>query len=219
MRARDPEAWALRYRHGVLPPGVFLPSPADDEPLPAAVRGTLIHGVLERIRAAEELEEVLEETLASLDLGELEVALQPGSRYRAALEAEIERVVRSPEWSWYVEGITFRELDFLHRSPEGWVRGTLDLLRPAAAGAAPEAQVSLFEAGDAGVARRSPWVIDFKTHRIEAGDAPVISGQYEIQSSIYRAAADALAGGPEGARVALHFTHPNVAIELPAGPP
>ena len=212
---RDPAAWSLRYEHGVLGLEEFLAEAPGGDALPAAARGTLIHGVLERIRAEEELSRVLDETIASLDLGELELGLEPGSRYREALEREIATVVRSPEWRWYVEGRHFRELRFLHRSPEGWTQGAFDLLRPAAEGEVP-AQVSLFDgpADARGGHRLAHWVIDFKTHRLTAEEAEGVAERYRIQAEVYRRAAGALLDAAEPPRIALHFTHPNVAVEL-----
>ncbi|MCG8469711.1 MAG: PD-(D/E)XK nuclease family protein, partial [Gemmatimonadetes bacterium] len=211
MRDADPEAWARRYLHGVLDPDDFLP-PAGDR-LPAKTRGTLIHGVLERIAAAEELDRVLDETIASLDLADLESALAPGASYRAALEREIADVVRSPAWRWYVEGEHYRELRFLHRSENEWLQGAFDLYRPAR-GVAPE-QASLFGEPREGDDGRAAWVIDFKTHRIAAEEVEAVSADYALQIRAYRDAAAALgdgAGVPP--RVALHFTKPNLATEV-----
>jgi len=213
MRQQNPEAWARRYLHGVLETTDFLPAAAPDEGLPARTRGTLIHGVLERIAAEEELARVLEETIASLDLADLESALAPGSSYRDALERELADVVRSPQWQWYVEGEHYRELPFIHRSAEGWVLGAFDLYRPA--GAAPGGQTSLFGEPDPDRLQDSPWVIDFKTHRAEPPELEAIAEGYAVQTRAYRDAATALdPGGDAEVRVALHFTHPNVAIEV-----
>lgn len=215
LARRDPEAWSLRYEHGVVGLEEFLADRPTGDRLPAATRGTLIHGVLERIREEEELSRVLGETIASLDLGELELDLEPGSRYREALEREIASVVRSPEWRWYVEGPHFRELRFLFRSPEGWIQGAFDLLRPPGEGVAPT-QVSLFAVPSDGTpeARRASWVIDFKTHRVTAEEVAAVAERYRIQAEVYRSAAGSLLDPAVRARVALHFTHPNVPVEL-----
>jgi len=219
MRLRDAGGWSLRYEHGVLPGDEFLPSWDEGEALPARTRGTVIHGVLERIREEEELARVLDETISSLDLGDLELALASGSRYRAALEAEIARVVRSPEWEWYVQGVHYTELRFLHRSEGGWIQGAFDLWRPGEQATAP--QGSLFDGGGAGDdAHLDGWVVDFKTHRIEADRVPEVAETYRGQVEVYRGAAEALAGGrardgeARPIRVGLHFTHPNVVVEV-----
>lgn len=223
MRTNDPEAWSLRYEHGVIPASDFLADGSKGAGLSARTRGTLIHGILERIRDEEELGRVLDETIASLDLGDLELSLEVGSRYRAALEEEIARVVRSPEWQWYVDGEHHREIRFLHRSPGGWIQGAFDLLRPAAGHGTRPDQVSLFEspAGDDTDPHLDPWVVDFKTHQIDAGQAAEVAGDYVVQTDVYRAvAASLLSGLSEGetreprVRVGLHFTHPNVAVEV-----
>jgi len=215
LRDRDPAAWSRRYEHGVLGPEEFLADAPDGDALTPAARGTLIHGVLERIRAEEELSRVLDETIASLDMAELELDLEPGSRYREALEREIASVVRSPEWHWYVEGRHYRELRFLHRGDGGWTGGAFDLLRPAAESSVP-AQVSLFDGplDGRGGHHLAHWVIDFKTHRIPAAEAGTVAERYRIQADVYRRAAATLLDAAEPPRVALHFTHPNVAVEL-----
>ena len=210
LKSRDEAAWRLRYLHGVLEPADYLPDGGVGGALPAKTRGTLIHGVLERIRAAEELGRVLEETIASLDLAELESALVPGSSYREALEREITNVVRSPQWRWYVEGEHHRELRFLHHSADGWLQGAFDLYRP---GGRRAHQVSLFDAPDE-TGDVAAWVIDFKTHLAEVSEVATIAEEYAIQTAAYREAAAAL-GSPGGRpRVGLHFTHPNVVIEV-----
>jgi ATP-dependent exoDNAse (exonuclease V) beta subunit len=231
MREQDPERWTLRYRHGVLLKREFLDLTGAGGALPPTVRGTLIHGVLERIREAEELSDILNETIATIELADLENILEAGSPYRTALEHEIERVVRSPEWEWYLEGEPHRELPFVHfRGRNEWLGGALDLYRPpvfAPMEPMPEAQAtsssgdpSLF--GPSGVERermdREAWIIDFKTHEIEARDVDDTSREYLTQARVYREAAEALvASAAEPAprvRIALHFTHPNVAREM-----
>ncbi len=220
----DPETWSLRYEHGVVPPHDFL-ADASGDGLSARARGNVIHGILERIHEEEELGRVLEETIASLDLGDLELALAAGSRYRAALEEEIAGVIRSAEWRWYVEGEHYRELRFLHRTPDGWLQGAFDLLRPAAGGDDRPDQVGLFDAPANGEqdSHADPWIIDFKTHRIDASMASEVAKEYEVQAGVYREAAaellhrvdDPAAEGETAiVRVGLHFTHPNVAIEV-----
>ena len=226
LEASDPDAWRRRYVHGILGRAELLATGDASEPLSPRARGTVIHGVLERIVAADELARILDETIASLDLQELEQGLAPGSRYRQALEAEIDAVVRSPEWRWYVEGGHYRELRFLHRSATGWIQGAFDLLRPAeVVHGVPLAQTSLFQGSGSGFrgsgtggTGESPgvaWVIDFKTHRIPADDVGRVAAEYGIQVGVYRAAVGALLEGDSSpARLVLHFTHPNVAIEV-----
>ncbi|MFQ5745859.1 MAG: UvrD-helicase domain-containing protein [Gemmatimonadota bacterium] len=220
LRALRPDEWSLRYEHGVEPAWSFAPRPpgpeADPE-IPALVRGTLIHGVLERIEEAEELERILNETIAGLDGVELETLLSPGTAYRRALEEEIERVVRGDEWRWYVSGEHDRELPFVHLAgPRTWRLGAFDLFRPARP-SGPEAGPGAAGAAGTRDAERdsATWIIDFKTHRVEAAEADGIAKEYEIQGRVYREAASALLGPGADVRVALHFTHPNVVVELP----
>lgn len=207
-RAKDEATWRLRYRHGVQPKWEFagpfeegtlrVDEPdrgVDDDtvdepvlPVPATVRGTVIHGVLERIREEAELSRLLREAIGDLDDPDLEEALA-SSHYREALEDEIRRVVRSEQWAWYVEGEHWRELEFVHLAgPREWRVGAFDLYRPGPDGA---------------------WVIDFKTHEIEASEAPKVARDYDIQVRVYREASAIRAE----ARVGLHFTGPNVLVE------
>lgn len=191
MRETDLEAWRLRYVHGVEEPWRFAPGDSGADEIPAALRGTLIHGVLERIEGVEELSRLLGETIADVDAPPgVEELLEPGAAYRNALEAEIERVVTGDRWRWYVEGPHLRELAFLVLAGgRPWRTGALDLYRP----------------GD------EPWIIDFKTHRIAATDAARTAAAYEVQVAVYRDAVTALVGRTP--RVLLHFTHPDVAVE------
>jgi hypothetical protein len=208
MRERRPEEWALRYRHGVEPAWRFAPDSERDSGLSPILRGTLIHGVLERIEEDREIGRVLGETIAGIDEPELEELLAPGTTYREALEEEIGRVVRGEEWRWYLEGQPFRELPFVHLAePHSWRIGAFDLYRPVlpdATDPSPDAWI---------------WVVDFKTHEIEAEAADSKAREYVLQAEVYREAAEALAGAGQptelaaGVRVAFHFTHPNVAVE------
>ena len=223
LQARDPEAWERRYRHGVQAPWEFAPeatgpgSPATRdhgarEPvLPGTVRGDIIHGVLERLEDAAELSRILDETIGSLDEPELEDMLSPGARYREVLEAEIRRVVESPEWAWYTAGELgrdyWKELTFTHLvGRRDWRFGAFDLYRTAAAtgGAAGTG-------GGAGTpSGTGPLIVDFKTHPITADRAPKVAEDYRIQADVYRVAG-AISGEPE---VRLHFTGPNTVVEM-----
>ena len=197
MKELDPEAWELRYGHGVVPAREFARRRGADARLPANVRGTLIHTVLERLEAESELARILGEAIAGLDAPESETLLEPGSAYREALQAEISAVVRSDEWAHYVEGEHWRELAFLHLlEPREWRFGAFDLFRP----------------GGETVGSPAPRIIDFKTHEIDATEVPETAAAYEVQARVYREAAAAILGCP--VHVSLHFTHPNVAIDV-----
>jgi hypothetical protein len=210
---RDRGEWRLRYQHGVLPwwdwvgsvalseakggSGVTPSSPAvtlseakgQELRLSPRTRGQLIHGVLERIRDEEELAELLDVVVGTLDAPELEEALSRGSRLRDQLEAEIRGVVQSPEWRWYVEGPHWRELKFVDlRSRVRWRVGAFDLYRP----------------GEPGL------IVDFKTQDVTAEEAERTARNYSVQSGLYRGTATRLQAE---AMVRFHFTTARVAIE------
>ncbi len=135
-RGRSREEWRLKYHHGVIPCWYFARDGAGQGDggggLGARTRGIVIHGVLERIQEEEELAELLDVVIGTLDAPELEEHMAPGSKYRRQLEQEIRGVVSSDEWRWYVEGEHYRELDFVQfRTPEKWRIGAFDLYRPA----------------------------------------------------------------------------------------
>jgi len=185
-RARDEKAWALQYLHAVEPSYFFAPR-GEGKSLPERIRGDIIHGVLERMREDTEIAQILEETIGELDAPELEIVLAPGSQYRAELEAEIERVIASAEWAWYIRDEHYRELPFLHLAgPRDWRTGFFDLYRP------------------------DGWIIDFKTHQV-AGDAVMrVAESYRIQMRLYSEAA--AVRGP--VRTRLHFTHSGMVVDV-----
>ena len=95
------------------------------------------------------------------------------------------------ERKWYVEGEHYREQPFVHLvGPREWRIGAFDLYRP--------------DEPDA-------WIIDFKTHQIGADRVAKAAADYRIQAEIYKAAAAAIAGA---VKMRLHFTHPNVSVEV-----
>ena len=180
--------WRLKYLHGVIPQWIFARE-STGTGVPAATRGVVIHGVLERIREEGELGDLLDVVIGALESPELEEQLAPGTEYRLALEAELGRVVASPEWRWYVEGDHWRELGFVHfRRPNKWRIGAFDLYRPGAP---------------------KDLIVDFKTHDIGAEAVERVARDYALQVAVYRSAARA--AGRE-ADVRLHFTKPNVVL-------
>jgi ATP-dependent exoDNAse (exonuclease V) beta subunit len=192
LRATDRGAWELRYVHGVEEAWRFAPRTDADPAIPAALRGILIHGVLERIRATEELSRLLAETIAGIDappgVEELLVAEAP---YRVALEAEIERVVTGERWLAYVAEPHHRELTFLVLAGgRPWREGAIDLYRPG----------------------ESPCIVDFKTHRVGAPATRDVAAAYDIQAGVYRDAVTALVG--TAPRVLLHFTYSDTVVEM-----
>jgi ATP-dependent exoDNAse (exonuclease V) beta subunit len=187
-RLRSRAEWRAKYVYGIEPTWWFARQPTGDGGhVPAAVRGIVIHGVLERIREESELAELLDVAIGALDAPELEERLGPGTTYRRALETELQRVVSSDEWRWYTEGDHWRELWFVNFRRGGtWHAGAFDLFRP----------------GDP----RS-LIVDFKTHGIAAAEVDTVARDYAVQIAMYRCAA-AAAGTP--ADVRLHFTGPGV---------
>ena len=214
MKAKDLREWERRYLHGVFEEDDYFPVSGGVEQPSGRIHGTIIHGVLERIRAVEEIGRIIEETISSLDLPDLPSIWEVGSSYRLALEEEISRVVSSPEWHWYVEGEHSRELPFMHLSKDGWIKGEIDLYRPRSRESTASGQVSLFENSPFRSNEETSWVIDFKTHDADAAKVDTIANDYAIQAQVYREAATALGRDDQAPRVALHFTNPNVVVEI-----
>ena len=197
MKEEDPDRWALRYVHGVEPRWQFA-APRREGKLRANVRGTIIHGALERyptgrleeIEMEQELSRILDEVIGELDAQDVEPILGANAEYRRALEEEIATVVTSPEWEWYSEGEHYRELPFLHiAGPRMAYIGAFDLFRP-----------------------DSPlgWIIDFKTHDVGAAAAARAAQAYSHQARLYREAAAV----HSDARVRLHFTRPGTVVDM-----
>ena len=185
-KEREPEEWKRRYVHGVQAPWAFTKGGAGGDEVPAHVRGSLIHGVLERIQEETELSRILDETIGSLDEPQLDEVLGSGSNYRTALEEEIRGVVRSSQWAWYVEGDHYRELEFVHLARQReWRVGAFDLYRPDE----PDAVI-----------------VDFKTHEVEEGAVEQAAEPYRVQARVYREAA----GVRGNVDVRLYFTRGNV---------
>jgi ATP-dependent exoDNAse (exonuclease V) beta subunit len=181
---RDRREWELKYRYGVIPKWYFARESAGEDEVPARLRGTIIHGVLERIQDESELTELLDVTIGALDAPELEERLAPGTEYRRALEAEIEAVVTSDEWKEYTEGAHHRELPFVQLvSPGKWRLGAFDLFR-----------------------LDPNWIVDFKTHDVGPDEVEGTARDYRLQALLYRAAARGLGHDPQ---VRFHFTKPN----------
>jgi ATP-dependent helicase/nuclease subunit A len=200
QRRKDPRIWELVYVHGVQPVWHFVRRMREGSgtgstdavggaAVAASTRGTIVHGVLERITEEAELRELLDETIGDLASPELETLMAEGTPYRVALEQEIRGVIRSDDWQWYVEGEHYRELPFLHLvGAREWRTGAFDLYRPDSPG----------------------WIIDFKTHDITADQVEAVARGYAIQAEFYRAAA-----GIHGeARVRLHFTRTNTIVNM-----
>jgi ATP-dependent exoDNAse (exonuclease V) beta subunit len=177
---RNREHWRSLYVHGVLPQHLFVRTGSG---VPAAVRGTVIHEVLEHIEDEAQLAELLDVAVGSLDSPELEQRLARGTAEREAIEAEIQKVVSSPEWRWYVEGPHWRELSFVQfRHPRKWYVGAFDLYRPG---------------------EPTGLIVDFKTQTLK-GSAEAEARKYRLQALVYRAVARRLGCQAD---VRFHFTN------------
>ena len=219
---RDPTGWKLQFLHGVLPRSRFAgpesidpggPARVNSE-IPGHVRGSIVHGVLERTDAdpdllLEELDRLLEQAIGGLGEDESFVrAGQQGIDARDRLREEILRVLSSEAWRDWVAGEHYRELPFVHLAgPGDWRQGRIDLFVPPGRSGA---------SADSTDAR----IVDFKTDRMR-GDLSAAAGRYEIQTRVYREAVEAILGAGESTlpgggrvRVVLHFTHSNQQIEV-----
>ena len=184
-KQRSFEEWREKYEYGVQSIPAF--SGHSSGRIPSQTRGKVIHGVLERIQEYEELPEILNETLSSMDTAELGTSPSLGSKYWEALEHELEEVLKSPDWKWYIEGEHYRELPFIHLvGPRNWYLGAFDLYRPS---------TNIDKA----------LVVDFKTHELEKSDIEEVAKTYLPQMQIYQEAAEI----SQKSLVQLHFTVPN----------
>ncbi len=222
LERNDPEGWELRFVHGVVPAERFAAeresAPDGDRSgggagardMPGRVRGTIVHGILERAEldpSGEELDRLLDEAIH--DLAEDEAflaAVRPGSVARDRLRQEIAEILSGDDWRELVSADHHREMPFVHfAGPADWRQGRIDLYVPPGAFAGP----------DGANAR----VIDFKTDRVQ-GDLSRAAERYDIQAAVYRDAVRAIlgerigtvAGG--GVRVVLHFTERNRGVEV-----
>ncbi|MBH16053.1 MAG: hypothetical protein CME30_02065, partial [Gemmatimonadetes bacterium] len=122
-----------------------------------------------------------------MDASELGGGPKLGSKYWEALEEELEQVLKSPEWKWYIDGEHYRELSFVHLvDRKHWYLGAFDLYRP-------------------GMDGEKALVVDFKTHELEEADIGQVAQTYLPQTNIYREVAEI----SKESLVQLHFTVPN----------
>jgi ATP-dependent exoDNAse (exonuclease V) beta subunit len=184
-RERSELEWKQKYQQGIQVAPLLTGKGGGQ--LSATIRGDLIHGVLEKIQAAEELPRILNEALVAMDGSGVNRDFELPSNYREALEEELRIVLMSPEWKWYVEGEHYRELNFVHLAePKKWCIGAFDLYRT-------------------GSPSEEALVIDFKTHKLEKDEIQAIGETYLSQMKIYREAGEI----SKQTRVQLHFTVPN----------
>ena len=226
LEARDPEAWQLKYVHGITPAASFAAAGGNEarEALPGAVdnggrlegkrRGSIVHGALERAGAdpaglEDLLDTLLEEEIGGIDEEQVGKPGQPRLwRAREQLRSEIERVLASAEWKQWVSGSHFRELPFVHLAgPADWRQGRIDLFVPAGPRSDSDPAGAL--------------IVDFKTDRVAGNVVEQAAERHRLQAQLYREAVDAIlrgsgsaAGSKDATRVILHFTHSGRQVEL-----
>jgi hypothetical protein len=209
LASRDPDGWRLRYRHGVEPVDRFATAAAvsggeGDSAgrggLPARVRGSLIHEVLERFD--DDLEELLEEVVEGVGEGG---SGSPGSVRRLVLQerlrAEIQSVIEGDAWQEWISSEHYRELSFVHfAAPDDWRQGRIDLFVPRRPGQKGASTGAL--------------IVDFKTDRVGDEGTDRLVDRYRTQVRVYREAVDAIlsrdgdsdSGLGESTKVILYFT-------------
>jgi ATP-dependent helicase/nuclease subunit A len=140
-------------------------------------RGQIVHDVLERYEEDAELDVLLEDAIGRWIDEPPAPTSEPGAAYRADLTAEIERVLALPEYAAIAAAAgSRRELKFLHVLDDGTaMQGAIDLAAAAADGLT---------------------LLDVKTSRITAGEAPKKAAEYAPQQDAYVAAAAALSPLP-----------------------
>ena len=221
LERRDPDAWRLRYVHGVLSPSRFAEhsdrrksvtgEEGTEDPIPGRVRGLIVHGVLEHSDADDDLDELdrlLEQAIGGLGDGESSLVVGGEAGGRERLREEIRRVLASEEWRDWMAGEHYRELPFVHLAGSGdWRQGRIDLFVPPRDPDDPE--------------HADVRIVDFKTDRVEQSGLKAAARRYATQSTVYREAIEAILGASDGilpgdgkVRVLLHFTHANRQVEV-----
>ena len=160
-----------RYIAGIREPSLAGGGPAWKS---ATVRGQVVHDVLEHLLEEEDAERLLEDAIERHAPDAPQEDVPAGSRYRAALREEIERVAGHPAYRALADHPDARrELAFLAILGDGrYADGFFDLAAP----------------GDAGLR-----ILDVKT-----GDTPPAQAlaKYAPQRNVYVSAAEAISGGP-----------------------
>jgi ATP-dependent helicase/nuclease subunit A len=168
---RCPRRHWLRYIAGIREPALALGGPTWKS---AAVKGTVVHDVLEHLREEEDADALLEDAIERHAPDAPAEDAPEGSRYRSALRREIARVAENPEYRALADHPhARRELPFLFILGEGrYAEGFFDLAAPGAEGLR---------------------ILDVKT-----GDTPVAEAveKYAPQRDVYTSAASAIAGMP-----------------------
>ncbi|HEX9107320.1 MAG TPA: PD-(D/E)XK nuclease family protein, partial [Longimicrobiales bacterium] len=190
---RCPRRHWLRYIAGIREPAVALGGPSWKS---AAVKGTVVHDVLEHLREEEDADALLEDAIQRHAPDAPEEDAPEGSRYRVALRREIAHVAEHPGYRALADHPEARrELPFLFILGEGrYAEGFFDLAAPGAEGLR---------------------ILDVKT-----GDTPVAEAvqKYAPQRDVYTSAAAGIAGLPVSDFL-FAFSHSGQVVpsELPAG--
>jgi len=190
---RCPRRHWLRYLAGIREPALALGGPSWNS---AAVKGTVVHDVLEHLREEEDADSLLEDAIERHAPDAPAEDAPEGSRYRLTLRGEIERVAENPEYRALADHPgARRELPFLFILGEGrYAVGLFDLAAPGSGGLS---------------------ILDVKT-----GDTPVAQAveKYAPQRDVYTGAASAIAGAPV-AEFLFAFSHSGQVVPavLPPG--
>ena len=170
---------AFKYVYGIREPkpGAAGDDRSEELRIDAIARGQIVHEVLERYADDAELEHLLEDAIGRWDEDAPPPESPLGLRYRTELADEVTRVLALPEYAGVASADgARRELAFLHVLSEGdALQGAIDLAAPHPDGLT---------------------LIDVKTSRIEAGQAPKKAAEYAPQQDVYVSATAALGGRP-----------------------
>jgi ATP-dependent helicase/nuclease subunit A len=169
------------------------------EYLDAVTRGHIVHDVLEHVREADELDQLLEDAIGRWDPDAPPPDGAEGLRYRGVLREEVEQVVRHPGYRAVAElpGAR-RELAFVQLiAADRWMQGRLDL---------------------AAVREDGLVIVDVKTGaQADEAAARKRAAAYGPQRDVYVAAVEATAGR-EVAEFAFHFSRAGAHLPEPVTP-
>ena len=199
VRSRCEKRHWLKYVLRIPEPDVERHA-AGDPLIRGVVRGRIVHEVLERYRDPEDLADVIEIAIGRWDEQAPPPDTDRGTRYRAELRGEIDRVLAQPEYAELREAPgARRELGFLRVHPDGRAtEGSIDLAVP--------------PGPDGGGWR----LLDVKTNRIGADEALETAGRYAPQRDVYVEAAASLSAG---AVDAFTFVFSGPGVSVTAAPP
>lgn len=143
----------------------------------AVRRGQIVHEVLERLDNEDHLAGLLEAAIGRWDESAPPPDSDPGRRYRAHLEDEIQRVIQHPDYrELFDRPEARRELGFAYVHGDGVsALGSIDLAAP----------------GPDGLR-----ILDVKTTQCDADAVDAKARQYAPQRDVYVTAAGAIAGQP-----------------------